>query len=56
MALFLLSYEYQTGVLFSCLAAMLLQLGNFGIGQLAMIVPVRQMLRRSILDDLRRVE
>ncbi|MBQ8640712.1 MAG: hypothetical protein IJ480_00715 [Clostridia bacterium] len=56
LALFLLSYEYQSGVIFSCLAAFLLQLGNIVIGQLAMIVPIRRMLRRSILDDLRHEE
>jgi len=56
VARFLLSSVYLKGVIFSGLAALVLQLGNLGIGQLVMIVPVRRMLNRSILDDLRHVE
>ncbi|MBR4961963.1 MAG: ABC transporter permease [Clostridia bacterium] len=51
---FLLSTAYTKGVVFSALAAALLQIGNFGIGQLAMVIPVRRMLARNILEDLRR--
>ena len=51
---FLLSSAYIKGVVFSALAAALLQICNFGIGQLAMIVPVRRMLAQNILDTLRR--
>ncbi len=53
---FLLSPPYTAGVIFSCLAAVLLQLGNFAIGQLVITFPIRRMLQRGILDDLRRVE
>jgi H+/Cl- antiporter ClcA len=53
---FLLSPPYTAGVIFSCLAAVLLQLGNFAIGQFVITFPIRRMLQRGILDDLRHVE
>lgn len=55
-ARFLQSSLYLTGVFFSCLAAVLLQLCNFAIGQLTVILPMRRMLSRSILDGLRHTE
>ena len=56
MMKFLLSPTYQFGLLYSLGAALVLELCNLFIGQLVMIIPVRRMLKRGILTDLRGTE
>lgn len=56
MIAFLLSYKYQFGLLSSLGMALVLETGNLFMGQIITEIPVRRMLKRGILKDLRSTE